>query len=175
SQKGIGLLPRPLAGLLEATDARFVALGTGDPKIEAGLRWLTERFPDQARFLAGYDEPMAHRIEAGADVFMMPSRYEPSGLNQMYSLAYGTPPLVRRTGGLADTVEHWNPVAETGTGFVFEHFDEGGVWWALNESLESMTDTAGWKRLQLNGMAADNSWAARAQEYESLYIQLGAP
>lgn len=172
SQKGIGLLPRPLAGVLEGTNARFVALGTGDADIEAGLAWLSERFPNQVRFVSGYDEGLAHRIEAGVDVLMMPSKYEPSGLNQMYSLAYGTPPLVRKTGGLADTVHHWNPAAETGTGFVFEHFDEGGVWWALNQALDAMADPSGWKRLQLNGMAVDNSWAARAQEYESLYLQL---
>lgn len=173
-QKGIGLLPRPLSGVLEASDACFVALGTGDARIEAGLAWLNERFPDQVRFISGYDEALAHRIEAGADVFLMPSQYEPSGLNQMYSLAYGTPPVVRKTGGLADTVEHWNPVTETGTGFVFEHFDEGGVWWALNQALEAMADPTGWKQLQLNGMAIDNSWAARAHDYESLYRELGS-
>lgn len=169
SQKGIGLLPRPLSGVLEATDARFVALGSGDARIEAGLRWLSERFPDRVRFVSGHDEGLAHKIEAGADVFVMPSQYEPSGLNQMYSLAYGTPPLVRKTGGLADTVEHWRPATGEGTGFVFEHFDEGGVWWALNQALEAMQDPTGWKRLQLNGMAVDNSWEARAREYEALY------
>jgi starch synthase len=105
----------------------------------------------------------------------MPSQYEPSGLNQMYSLAYGTPPIVRQTGGLADTVEHWRPATGTGTGFVFETFDEGGIWWALNEALEAMSDPAGWKRLQLNGMGVDNSWDARAREYEALYASLGEP
>jgi len=175
SQKGIGLLPRPISGVLEATNARFVALGSGDPRLEGGLRWLTDRFPDRACFVSGYDEPLAHRIEAGADAFLMPSQYEPSGLNQMYSLAYGTPPIVRQTGGLADTVEHWRPATGTGTGFVFETFDEGGIWWALNEALEAMSDPAGWKRLQLNGMGVDNSWDARAREYEALYASLGEP
>lgn len=171
-QKGIGLVPRPMAGVLEATDARLIALGRGDRSIEAGLTWLVEQFPDQVRFVSGYDESLSHLIEAGADSFLMPSQYEPSGLNQMYSLAYGTPPLVRRTGGLADTVEHWNPRASTGTGFVFEHFDEGGVWWALNEALASMTDRTGWKQLQLNGMSQDNSWARSATEYEDLYLSM---
>lgn len=172
SQKGIGLLFRPLHGVLEQTNARFVALGSGDTDLEAGLRWLEREFPDRVRFVAGYDEPLAHRIEAGADIFLMPSQYEPSGLNQMYSLAYGTPPLVRNTGGLADTVEHWNPGTQAGTGFVFDHFDEGGVWWAMNQALAAMSSSAGWKRLQLNGMAQDNSWDARALEYEKLYVEL---
>lgn len=171
-QKGIGLLPRPVSGILQETDARFVALGSGEQPIEAGLRWLVDRFPGRARFVSGYDESLAHRIEAGSDVFLMPSLYEPSGLNQMYSLAYGTPPLVRKTGGLADTVEHWDPHRETGTGFVFEHADEGGVWWALNQALAARQSSTGWKRLQLNGMAIDNSWDARAREYESRYFDL---
>lgn len=171
-QKGIGLIPRPMSGILESTDSRFVALGAGDDDLEAGLRWLVDRFPGQACFVSGYDEPLSHRIEAGVDVFMMPSLYEPSGLNQMYSLAYGTPPLVRETGGLADTVRHWDPEARTGNGFVFEHYDEGGVWWALNESLNAMKDRAGWKQLQLNGMAEDHSWEHPASEYEDLYRRL---
>ncbi|HJR91383.1 MAG TPA: glycogen synthase GlgA [Acidimicrobiia bacterium] len=173
SQKGIGLLPWPISGVLESTNSRFVALGSGEPDIEGRLRWLTDRFPGRAHFVSGYDEPLAHQIEAGADVFLMPSQYEPSGLNQMYSLAYGTPPLVRKTGGLADTVHHWQPAAGTGTGFVFENFDEGGVWWALNQALEAMRDSTGWKRLQWNGMAVDNSWGARAREYEALYMEIG--
>lgn len=169
SQKGIGLIPYPMSGVLDRHDARFVALGTGEPEIESSLRWLEDRFPGRARFVAGYDEALSHRIEAGADVFMMPSQYEPSGLNQMYSLAYGTPPLVRRTGGLADTVEHWDPETRTGTGFVFEHYDEAGVWWALNEALRARRDRQGWKQLQLNGMAVDNSWDRAAARYEDVY------
>lgn len=171
-QKGIGLLPQPIGGILEQTDARFVALGSGDANLEATLWTMVDRFPEQARFVSAFDESLAHRIEAGIDVFMMPSRYEPSGLNQMYSLAYGTAPLVRMTGGLADTVEHWDPTTETGTGFVFEDFDEGGVWWALNQALAAMRDRRGWKRLQLNGMAIDNSWNHSAGRYEKLYRQL---
>ncbi|MGA7272703.1 MAG: glycogen synthase [Acidimicrobiia bacterium] len=173
-QKGIELLVGPLAGLLESTDSRFVALGTGEARIEEGLGWLVDRFPDRARFVSGYDEQLSHLIEAGSDVFLMPSLYEPCGLNQMYSLAYGTAPLVRRTGGLADTVQHWDPSAKTGTGFVFETFDEGGVWWALTEAVAARTDSTGWKQLQLNGMAVDNSWTERAGHYEDLYEGLVA-
>lgn len=171
-QKGIGLLLWPMNGVLEQTNARFVALGSGDSELESGLRDLAARFPDRCRFVPGFDEALAHRIEAGADIFLMPSRYEPCGLNQMYSLAYGTPPLVRRTGGLADTVKPWNPALRTGTGFVFDHYDEGGVWWALNQALEAYGDPAGWKQLQLNGMAIDNSWDRRAGEYARLYERL---
>ena len=173
SQKGIDLIPRPMAGVLEATDARFVALGSGEPEVESGLGWLVDRFPGQARFVSGYDETLSHRIEASIDGFLMPSRYEPSGLNQMYSLAYGTPPLVRRTGGLADTVEHWDPDTALGTGFLFEHADEGGVRWALEEALSAWGDRSGWRNLQRNGMAVDNSWDRSAGAYEDLYLTLG--
>ena len=172
SQKGIGLIPGPMAGILESTDARFIALGSGDPELEAGLRWLTERFPEQARFVSGYDEELSHQIEAGIDSFVMPSQYEPCGLNQMYSLAYGTPPIVRKTGGLADTVIPWNPATDAGTGFVFEHFDEGGVWWALNQAVDAMKNHTSWKQIQLNGMEIDNSWQQRARAYETLYTEL---
>jgi starch synthase len=173
-QKGIGLIPQPMSGIFEQTDARFVALGSGDANLEATLWSLVDRFPEQARFVSAFDEPLSHRIEAGVDVFLMPSRYEPSGLNQMYSLAYGTPPLVRKTGGLADTVEHWDPTDGTGTGFVFEDYDEGGLWWALNQALTALRDRRGWKRLQLNGMAIDNSWNHSAGRYEKLYRRLVA-
>ncbi len=171
-QKGIELLVGPVAGLLESTDSRFVALGSGEPQIEQALHWLADRFPDQARFVSGYDEQLSHLIEAGSDVFLMPSLYEPCGLNQMYSLAYGTAPLVRDTGGLADTVQHWDSKARTGTGFVFETFDEGGVWWALTEAMAARSDSTGWKQMQLNGMAVDNSWYERAGHYHDLYVGL---
>ena len=109
-QKGVELMIRPLARLLSRrTGATFVALGSGERKFEDALQWLASSFPGRASFHRGYDEPLAHLIEGGADAFLMPSLYEPSGLNQMYSLAYGTAPIVRRTGGLADTVSHYDP------------------------------------------------------------------
>lgn len=172
-QKGIHLLPGPLAEILQGSEAAFVALGTGDSRLEAGLRELEARFPDRVRFVAAYDEMLSHRIEGSVDVFLMPSQFEPSGLNQMYSLAYGTPPLVRKTGGLADTVQHWDPTGRSGTGFVFEHFDEGGVRWGLDEALTALKDRKSWKQLQLNGMAVDHSWNRSAAEYERLYRSLG--
>lgn len=172
--KGIGLLPGPVSARLEKDEVRLVALGSGDPALEASLAGLGDRFPDAASFTSGYDEVLAHRIEAGADIFLMPSQFEPSGLNQMYSLAYGTPPVVRNTGGLADTVEHWDPESQTGNGFVFEHYDEPGLDWALSEAVAARGDRKAWKRLQLNGMQMDFSWDRSAAEYERLYQTLSA-
>jgi starch synthase len=119
-----------------------------------------------------YDERLAHLIEGGADLFVMPSRYEPSGLNQMYSLAYGTAPVVRKTGGLADTVRHYDPGTGDGNGFVFEHYSEGGLLWALGEALRVFPDRDKWRQLQQNGMAEDNSWERRAGDYLAVYEQV---
>ncbi|HKX75100.1 MAG TPA: glycogen synthase GlgA [Acidimicrobiia bacterium] len=171
-QKGIELMIRPLVWLLEADQARFVALGSGEHRYEEALRWLADRFPERAYFVAGYDEPLAHRIEAGADMFLMPSRFEPSGLNQMYSLAYGTAPVVRRTGGLADTVRHYSPASGEGNGFVFDHFTEEGLAWSLGEALNLYRQPDAWRAMQLNGMNEDNSWERRASEYADLYEKL---
>ena len=109
AQKGIEIALRPLARRLESGQIRLVALGSGERRYEEAFGWLASAFPGRASFQTGYDEPLAHLIEGGADVFLMPSLYEPSGLNQMYSLAYGTPPIVRQTGGLADSVTHYDP------------------------------------------------------------------
>ena len=169
AQKGIEIMIRPLAHQLEAGNINFVALGSGEARYESALSWLAATFARAADFHQGYDEEMAHLIEAGADVFLMPSRYEPSGLNQMYSLAYGTPPIVRRTGGLADSVAHYDQGRGEGTGFVFEHYTETGVAWALDQALALFQHPQQWERLQRNGMAEDNSWEQRAGEYDRLY------
>lgn len=171
-QKGIELMIRPLAWLLEADRIRFVGIGTGEARYRDALNWLSDRYPERARFAAVYDERLAHLIEAGADTFLMPSRFEPSGLNQMYSLAYGTPPIVRRTGGLADTVHHFSPATGAGNGFVFDHFSEEGLAWALEEALQLYPDRQSWARLQRNGMEEDNSWERRAGEYLNLYEEV---
>lgn len=172
AQKGFDLAREPLAELLERGSLALVALGTGEPELEVFFRGLGERFPDRARFLNTYSEPWAHRIEAGADLFLMPSRYEPCGLNQMYSQKYGTVPVVRKTGGLADTVESWSPETGEGTGFVFEHTDSQGVRWALGMALETWKRPDHWRRLQQNGMARDFSWERRGEEYLRLYRRL---
>jgi starch synthase len=125
-------------------------------------------------FYSGYSEELAHFIEAAADVFLMPSLYEPCGLNQMYSLKYGTVPIVRRTGGLADSVRHFDPATGQGTGIVFNDFDAGGVRWALARALEWHAQPALWQRLVRNGMAEDFSWDRQVGRYEALYASLSA-
>ncbi|MGH8924294.1 MAG: glycogen synthase [Acidimicrobiia bacterium] len=171
-QKGIELMIRPLARRLESGDINFIALGSGENRYEQALSWLASTFPSSAHFQQGYDEDLAHLIEAGADVFLMPSRYEPSGLNQMYSLAYGTPPIVRRTGGLADSVTHYDFERGEGTGFVFDHYTEVGLAWALDQALSVYGKRERWEQLQKNGMAEDNSWEQRAGEYDLLYLHV---
>ncbi|MGI9246182.1 MAG: glycogen synthase [Steroidobacteraceae bacterium] len=173
-QKGIDLLFETLPELLQARDLRFVALGSGEPRYERFLADLQERFPGKAVFCSGYSEELAHFIEGAADMFLMPSLYEPCGLNQMYSLKYGTVPIVRRTGGLADSVEHFDPATGLGTGVVFNDFDAGGLRWGLATALEWFSWPSVWRRLVQNGMARDFGWDARAAEYEALYRRLAA-
>jgi starch synthase len=172
AQKGFDLLFDSLPEFLYHRDVRFVALGNGEARYESFLAWLQASHPDKAWYHRGYSEELAHWIEAGADTFVMPSRYEPCGLNQMYSLRYGTPPVVRRTGGLADTVELWNPATHEGTGFPFEHFTPEGLRWALDNALNTFRDARAWRKLQENGMAKDFSWDRQVGEYEALYARL---
>jgi starch synthase len=126
-------------------------------------------------YRAGFDEPFAHLIEAGSDLFLMPSRYEPCGLNQMYSLRYGTIPIVRNTGGLADSVEHFDPGSGRGTGCVFNDYDAPAVRWAIETTLDWYADRNSWLRLMKNAMAKDFSWRRQVIEYETLYRSLAAP
>ena len=120
----------------------------------------------------GYDEELAHWIEAASDLFLMPSRYEPCGLNQMYSLRYGTVPIVRRTGGLADSVEHYDPTSGRGTGVVFSDFDSPALEWALNTALDLYALPEHWTRMTRNGMQRDFSWQHQGAEYIELYRRL---
>ena len=168
-QKGFDLAFEPLKEALGADLLRLVALGSGERSLEESFRALQWRFPRRACAINTYSNPIAHRIEAAADLFLMPSRYEPCGLNQMYSLRYGTVPVVRRTGGLADTVEPWDPATGTGTGFLFDHPTEQGVRWALRTGLTAYRDPAAWSRLVQNGMAKDFSWERQIERYEELY------
>jgi starch synthase len=116
-----------------------------------------------------YDNAMAHKVEAGADMFLMPSRYEPSGLNQMYSLKYGTVPIVRATGGLDDSIEPFDVEHGTGTGFKFKEYSGDALLYAVRQALHHYMDERIWKRIQLNGMAKDFSWKGPAAEYAKLY------
>src|SRR5207237_4820442 len=120
-------------------------------------------FPAQVAFQAALDEKRAHLIEAGSDLFLMPSRYEPCGLNQMYSLRYGTAPIVHKTGGVADTVEQFD--GRDGTGFVFDHFNEAGLGWALERALDVFENQPRWLQLQQNGMQRQFGWNQRIGEY----------
>jgi starch synthase len=172
AQKGIELLYDAMPALLARQDFALVVLGNGEPQYVQFLRELTERWPERVAFREGYDEPLAHLIEAGADVFLMPSRYEPCGLNQMYSLRYGTIPVVRHTGGLADSVEQVDFAKGTGTGFLFNDYDAGGVIWGVNTALDAFAKPTAWRRLMQNAMAQDFSWSRQILHYEQLYRRL---
>jgi len=147
-------------------------LGSGETRVAEMLHALARAFPQRVAFHAGFSNELAHWIEAGADAFLMPSRYEPCGLNQMYSLRYGTVPIVRKTGGLADTVELWSPRTRTGTGFLFDRYDDAGLRWALEVALDAYRDRAAWLTLMKNGMARDTSWDVQGRLYEELYSRL---
>jgi starch synthase len=168
-QKGIELLFDSLPGLLQARDFGVAVLGSGDAQYVNFFHGLERSFPGRVAFRSGFDEPMAHLIEAGSDMFLMPSRYEPCGLNQMYSLRYGTIPIVRKTGGLADSVQHFDPSTGVGTGCVFNDYDAPAVRWAVGTTLDWFDATANWQQLQQNAMAQDFSWARQIVKYDALY------
>ncbi len=171
-QKGFSLFPQVMPGLLHRERMQLIVTGTGERHFERMFRQLQAQFPQQVRFQNAFDNDMAHQIEAASDFFLMPSHYEPCGLNQMYSLKYGAVPIVRKTGGLADTVELWNPRTGHGTGVVFDSYDSAGLLWAIEAALKIYRDRPAYARLQLNGMAQDFSWEHQVLEYESLYAQL---
>lgn len=150
-------------------DIAIVALGAGEAKHERMFRELSQQFPDRLAAKIAYDNTLAHKIEAGADIFLMPSRYEPCGLNQIYSLRYGTVPVVRATGGLDDTIEPFDPATGGGTGFKFSEYTGTALLAALREALSAYGDKAAWSRIQANGMAKDFSWNTSAREYVRLY------
>lgn len=171
-QKGLELLFDVLPQVLARRNFCLVALGSGDSRYEEFFADLQRRFPTRVRFHGGYSEELAHWIEASADIFLMPSLYEPCGLNQMYSLRYGTIPVVRRTGGLADSVEMVDAEHGTGTGVVFEDFNTEAMHWALNAALDLYAKPRLWRRIVQNAMAQDFSWERRGAEYVALYERL---
>ena len=168
SQKGFELIQQ-IAGDILATGAYFIALGSGDKNHENFLQAFRDYAPRQVGVYIGYNEDLAHKIEAGADMFLMPSRFEPCGLNQMYSLRYGTVPIVRAVGGLDDTVQNFDIVSETGNGFKFREFRADKFLEKIYESLFAYYDKDAWRRLQWNGMNEDNSWQNAARKYVQLY------
>jgi starch synthase len=167
-QKGFDLVEQ-VAGRLAELNVAVVALGTGEPPYEKFFRDWAFWNKINVAVRIGYDNTLAHKIEAGADIFLMPSLYEPCGLNQIYSLKYGTVPVVRATGGLDDTIEEWNPEKGTGTGFKFKGMRAEALWAAVGRALSAFEDKAGWKRLMLNGMVRDYSWTQPAREYAAVY------
>jgi starch synthase len=171
-QKGFALLERTMPALLRAHGCQLVVLGSGERRFEQVFADLARAFPQQVAFHNGFSNELAHRIEAGADMFLMPSAYEPCGLNQMYSLRYGTVPIVHATGGLADTVTLWDPDTRQGNGIAFAHHDEAGVTWAIEAALGLYRDEAAWRQLIANGMRADFSWQRQGKLYELLYARL---
>jgi starch synthase len=173
-QKGTTLLLEAAEALLSAEpDCQIAVLGQGEPAVERALAELERRLPDSVRVRIGFDERLAHLIEAGCDVFLMPSLYEPCGLNQMYSMVYGTIPVVRRTGGLADTVED-SPEGDPsrGTGFVFDEFAAEDLLGAVLRAVRRFRDPGTWSDLVRRAMARDWSWARSAGEYVALYERL---
>jgi starch synthase len=168
-QKGFDLLFDALPEILQQRELALTILGSGDARYEEFFRKLAKRFPERVAFAEGYSEELAHWIEAGSDMFLMPSMYEPCGLNQMYSLKYGTVPIVRRTGGLADSVQMWDDSSRQGTGIVFNDFDVPAIRWAIHTALDLFKDDSAWSQLVKNGMAQDFSWERQAQEYVTLY------
>jgi starch synthase len=167
-QKGFDLVAA-VAEDLPRLDASFVLLGTGDRRYEGMWRGLAARNADRIGTRIGFDEGLAHLIEGGADLFLMPSRFEPCGLNQMYSLRYGTVPLVRATGGLYDTVRSYDPRTGDGTGFSFDEYSPQALLGTLRWALDIYKDRDTWRRIQQAGMREDNSWDARARQYVSVY------
>jgi len=167
-QKGVDLLAESIEDLMEM-DLGIVLLGSGDERYQQLFGRIAKKYPKKAGIKIAYDNTLAHKIEAGADIFLMPSKYEPCGLNQMYSLKYGTVPLVRATGGLADTVQDYNPTTGGGTGFTFRGYHSGDFVDTVREALVVYRDRERWKRLVIRGMRADFSWERAAGEYVNLY------
>ena len=168
AQKGFDLISQ-VADRLAREEMIFVVLGSGDKDYEELFRRLNKTYPQKFAVKIAYDNKLAHKIEAGADMLLMPSRYEPCGLNQIYSLRYGTVPIVRATGGLDDTIENWDPATKKGTGFKFTEYTGEALLATVRTALQAFRDRDGWQILMRNGMSKDFSWAASAREYVRVF------
>lgn len=167
-QKGFDLIAERAHELM-LEDLTLVVLGSGERRYERFFTTLAATYPERAAVKIAYDNVLAHRVEAGSDMFLMPSRYEPCGLNQIYSLKYGTVPIVRATGGLDDTIAPFDLEHGTGTGFKFVEYSGAALLYAVKQALHHYADERIWKRIQLNGMTKDFSWKNSAAEYVKLY------
>jgi starch synthase len=168
AQKGFDLIAQ-IMDRLAREDMILTVLGTGDKDYEDLFLRLQKQFPQKVAVKVAYDNAIAHKIEAGADIFLMPSRYEPCGLNQIYSLKYGTVPIVRATGGLDDTIEPWDARTGKGTGFKFYEYSGESLLLTIKAALQAFRDEASWQLLMRNGMSRDFSWGVSAKEYVKVY------
>ena len=167
-QKGFDLIQQ-VSDRMAHEDLIVVALGTGDRDYEDVFRRLHKQYPQKFAVNIAFDNRLAHKIEAGSDMFLMPSKYEPAGLNQLYSLKYGTVPIVRATGGLDDTVEQWDPQTQKGTGFKFREYSGEAMLETIQAALAAFRDQGRWQTLMRNGMAQDYSWEVSARDYVRVY------
>ncbi|MBF6568784.1 MAG: glycogen synthase GlgA [Candidatus Binataceae bacterium] len=170
-QKGTDLLMNAMEAIMKL-DLQMVILGSGDPAAEDFFQHAADQYSDRLRIKLGFDHGLAHRIQAGSDMFLMPSRFEPCGLTQMYALRYGTAPIVRATGGLRDTIVEFDPKTGEGNGFVFEEYRAEALFEAIVRALELFQNSDGWRRLKANGFAADFSWAYAARQYLDWFERL---
>ena len=170
--KGMDILEKAFPELMKM-DIQLVLLGTGEKKYNKFLMNMASKYHNKFSCFIGFDDELAHLIEAGSDMFLMPSKFEPCGLNQMYSLVYGTVPIVRKTGGLADTVQKFNPKTKTGNGFVFEKYNVKDFLAEIKTAIKVYSsDPEVWKTIQLNGMKSDFSWLNSTKKYVDLYKKL---
>jgi starch synthase len=168
AQKGFDLISQ-IMDRLAREDMIMVVLGSGDKPYEEMFQRLNKQFPNKIAAKIAFDNAIAHKIEAGADMFLMPSRYEPCGLNQIYSLKYGTVPIVRATGGLDDTIDPWDARTGKGTGFKFSEYTGEALLATIKQALLDYQDPSSWQTLMRNGMGRDFSWGASAREYGKIY------
>jgi starch synthase len=176
-QKGIDVMVPTIRSLLsgledERDGFQLIVLGEGEARFHDELDALTKEFPKRVVFNPGYDEAMAHRIQAGSDILLVPSRFEPCGLTQIYAMRYGTVPVVHATGGLADTVADLRDDPDNGTGFVFKELTEDAMAGAIERASSAYRNYRKWRPLMVRAMERDFSWGESAHQYESLYISL---
>jgi starch synthase len=168
AQKGFDLISQ-IMDRLAREEMIICALGSGDKEYQEMFARMHQAYPNKILIKVAYDNTVAHKIEAGSDMFLMPSRYEPCGLNQIYSLKYGTVPVVRATGGLDDTIENWDPKTQKGTGFKFSDYTGEALLKTIQTAIAAYKDPAGWQQLMRNGMGKDFSWGASAKEYVRVF------